>query len=151
MTRTEVLHTFDHEGEHYRVTLNEDGFDHAITILLEESRDGAWSPVRNEHDTTWGRRIDAEAVPGYPFDAVLPGLLAAAVQYVQTRADVERGRRHLDAVATRAETAVREDVLDGIRAAVARAQEAEDLVPVGSNGRPLPTGYRWPDDDAWGM
>jgi len=151
MTRTEVLHTFDHEGDHYRVTLTDDGFDHAIYIQLEERRNGAWSPVRDERERLWGRRIDAEAVPGYPFDAVLPGLLAAAVQYVQTRADVERGRRHLDAVATRAEVAVREDVLESIREVVARAQEAEEVVPVDTDGTPLPRNYRWPDDDAWGM
>jgi len=151
MTRTEVLHTFDHGGDQYRVTLTDDGFDHAITILLEECRNGAWAPVRDELERLWGRRIDAEAVPGYPFDAVLPGLLAAAVQYVQTRADVERGRRHLDAVATRAEVAVREDVLESIREVVARAQEAEDVVPVDTDGTPLPRNYRWPDDDAWGM
>ena len=151
MTTNEVLHGFHHGNDEYRLLFSEHGFDHAVTILLEERHDGEWRPVRDEHDRLWGRRIDAEAVPGYPFDAVLPGLLAAAVQYVQTRADVERGRRHLDAVATRAEVAVREDVLESIREVVARAQEAEEVVPVDTDGTPLPRNYRWPDDDAWGM
>jgi len=148
---TEVLQEFDHEGNSYRVTLTEDGFDHAHYIVLEENTDGAWTPVRDERDILWGRRIDAGAVPSFPFDAYLPSLLAAAVQYIATRAGVLRGRRHLDAVRTRTEAAQREDVREGIRAAVDRAREAEDVVPVGTNGRPLPTGYRWPDDDSWGQ